>query len=263
MLLELTGVVRSGGRSSLAVPFDSRQGLPIVAGMSTEVLVRVVDQQGAPVDVSSATVILTVKKSPRNLSPLLVVNGEAAPQLGRNVVIVTLPAGQTASWTSLVLCYDVVLDRLSGANLESIVPLSPLYVTPATYGGVSPGPGPTPTPSAVRGTVPAPGGPYPAIPAGTPVAIVDNIVLVVADASDPATMPAVGLYTGASTNLIRVSGTEEGLVGLPENAQLWVAPGGGVTTTNPSSPGQVSQRIGETVGTTNIFVEVGVTTRRL
>lgn len=258
MLLELTGVVRSGGRSSLAVPFDSRQGLPIVAGMSAEVLVRVVDQQGAPVDVSSSTVILTVKKSPRNLSPLLVANGAAAPQLGRNVVIVTLPAGQTASWTSLVLCYDVVLDRLSGANLESIVPLSPLYVTPSAYQGASPNGGS----ANLRGTVPAVGGPYPLIAKGTPVALVDG-GLVRADADDAALMPAVGIYTGASTNLIRVSGTEEGLVGLPENAQLWVAPGGGVTTTNPSSPGQVSQRIGETVGTTNIFVEVGVTTRRL
>jgi hypothetical protein len=258
MLSQLTGVVRSGGRSSLAVPFDSRQGLPIVAGMSTEVLVRVVDQQGAPVDVSSATVILTVKKSPRNLSPMLVVNGEAAPQLGRNVVIVTLPAGQTASWTSLVLCYDVVLDRLSGANLESIVPLSPLYVTPSAYQGASPNGGS----ANLRGTVPAVGGPYLLIAKGTPVALVDG-ELVRADADDAALMPAVGLYTGASTNLIRVSGTEEGLVGLDENAQLWVAPGGGVTTTNPSSPGQVSQRIGETVGTTNIFVEVGVTTRRL
>lgn len=259
MLLELTGVVRSGGRSSLGVPFDSRQGLPIVAGMSTEVLVRVVDQQGAPVDVSTATVTLTVKKSPRNLSPLLVVNGELAPQLGRNAVIVTLPAGQTASWTSLVLCYDVVLDRLSGANLESIVPLSPLYVTPSAYQGASPNGGS----ANLRGTVPAIGGPYPLIARGTPVAIVDG-ELVRADADDPATMPAVGLYTGAATNLIRIGGTEEGLVGLPEDApNLWVAPGGGVTTTNPQAAGQVSQRIGETVGTTNIFVEVGVTTRRL
>ena len=209
-------------------------------------------------DDRAGAVILTVKKSPRNLSPMLVVNGEAAPQLGRNVVIVTLPAGQTASWTSLVLCYDVVLDRLSGANLESIVPLSPLYVTPSAYQGASPNGGS----ANLRGTVPAVGGPYPLIAKGTPVALVDG-ELVRADADDPALMPAVGLYTGASTNLIRVSGTEEGLVGLDENAQLWVAPGGGVTTTNPSSPGQVSQRIGETVGTTNIFVEVGVTTRRL
>ena len=258
MLLELTGVVRSGGRSSLAVPFDSRQGLPIVAGMSTEVLVRVVDQQGAPVDVSSAVVTLTVKKSPRNLSPMLVANGTPAPQLGRNVVIVTLPAGQTASWTSLVLCYDVVLDRLSGSNLEAIVPLSPLYVTPSAYQGSSPIGGP----DYLRGTVPAIGGPYPFIARGTPVALVEGI-LVRADADDPALMPAVGIYTGASSNLIRTSGTEPGLATLPENANLWVAPGGGVTTTNPSEPGQVSQRIGETVGTTNIFVEVGLTTRRL
>jgi hypothetical protein len=262
MLLELTGVVRSGGRSPLGVPFDSRQGLPIVAGMSTEVLVRVVDQQGAPVDVSSSTVILTVKKSPRNLSPMLVVNGEAAPQLGRNVVIVTLPAGQTASWTSLVLCYDVVLSQLDG-TLNAIVPTSPLYVTPAVYTGDTPTPGPAPTPSALRGTVPAPGGPYPAIPKGTPVGILNNIVLVVADAGDPATMPAVGLYTGATTNSVRTDGDEEGLVGLPLNVPLFVAVGGGLTSVAPSVIGQTVQRLGRSIGTTTVFVSPGIAVRNI
>lgn len=262
MLLEITGVVRSGGRSSIGVPFDSRQGLPIVAGTSTEVLIRVVDQQGAPVDVSSSTVILTVKKSPRNLSPLLVVNGEPAPRLGRNVVIVTLPAGQTASWTSLILCYDVVLSQLDG-TLNAIVPLSPLYVTPSAYQGDTPTPGPTPTPSSLRGTVPAPGGPYPLIPKGTPVAIRNNIVLVVADASDPATMPAVGLYTGAATNSVRTDGDEEGLVGLPLNSPLFVAVGGGLTDIAPSAVGQTVQRLGKSIGTTTVFVSPGVAVRNV
>jgi hypothetical protein len=262
MLLELTGVVRSGGRSSLSVPFDSRQGLPIVAGMSTEVLVRVVDQQGAPVDISTSTVVLTVKKSPRNLSPLCVVEGVLAPQLGRNVVIATLSAALTASWTSLVLCYDVVLSQLDG-TLNAIVPTSPVYVTPSAYQGDTPTPGPTPTPSAVRGTVPAPGGPYPLIPKGTPVAILNNVVLVIADAADPTTMPAVGLYTGASTNSVRTDGDEEGLVGLPLNVPLFVAVGGGLTATPPSVVGQTQQRLGRSIGTTTIFVSPGIAVRNV
>lgn len=262
MLLELTGVLRSGGRSALGVPFDSRQGLPIVAGMTTEVLVRVVDQQGAPVDVSTATVTLTVKKSPRNLSPMLVATGVVAPELGRNVVIVTLSAEQTASWTSLVLCYDVVLSRLDG-TLNAIVPTSPVYVTPAVYTGDTPTPGPTPTPSAARGTVPAPGGPYPLIAKGTPVAILNNIVLVVADAADPTTMPAVGLYTGAATNSIRTDGDEEGLVGLPLNVPLFVAVGGGLTDVAPSAVGETVQRLGKSIGTTTVFVSPGIAVRNV
>jgi hypothetical protein len=260
MLSQLTGVVRSGGRPSLRVPPDSRQGLAILAAMTNRVLVTVVDQQGAPVDISDIVLTLTIKRSPRDLSSLLAVEGVILPELGRNLVEFSLAASQTASWRTTGYCYDVVLERLDG-SLEAIIPTSPLYVTPATYGGVSPGPGPTPTPSATRGTVPAPGGPYPAIPAGTPVAIVDSIVLVVADAGDPATMPAVGLYTGASTNSIRTDGTQKGLVGLPLDSPLFVAVGGGLTAVAPSTSGQVVQRMGQSIGTTNFFVEPGVAVR--
>ena len=257
MLSQLTGVVRSGGRPSLRVPPDSRQGLAILAAMTNRVLVTVVDQQGAPVDLSDTGLTLTIKRSPRDLSSLLSVAAVLLPEAGPNICEFSLSAAQTASWRTTGYCYDVVLERLDG-SLEAIIPTSPLYVTPATYGGVSPGPGPTPTPSATRGTVPAPGGPYPAIPAGTPVAIVDNIVLVVADAGDPATMPAVGLYTGAATNSVRTDGTTEGLVGLPESVPLFVAVGGGLTDVAPSTAGQTVQRLGKSIGTTNVFVEPGI-----
>ena len=109
--------------------------------------------------------------------------------------------------------------------------------------------------------MPAPGGPYPAIPAGTPVAIVDSIVLVVADAATPSTMPAVGLYTGAATNSIRTDGTQQNLIGLPLDVPLFVAVGGGLTAVSPSASGQTVQRIGQSIGTTNVFVEPGFAVR--
>jgi hypothetical protein len=111
--------------------------------------------------------------------------------------------------------------------------------------------------------VPAPGGPYPAIPKGTPVGILNNIVLVVADAADPATMPAVGLYTGAATNSVRTDGDEEGLVGLPLNVPLFVAVGGGLTATAPSVIGQTVQRLGRSIGTTTVFVSPGIAVRNI
>jgi hypothetical protein len=260
MLSQLIGIVRSGGKQSLHVPADSRQGLQIIGGMSNRVLMQVFDQQGASVDLADSSLTLTVKRSPRDLSSLLAAPGVLVPEQGRNVVAFTLSAAQTASWRTTGYCYDVVLEDLDG-NLDAVVPTSPLYVVPAVYGGVSPGPGPTPTPSQARGTVPAPGGPYPAIPKGTPVAILDNIVLVVADAGDPATMPAVGLYTGAATNSVRTDGTEEGLVGLPLNVPLFVAVGGGLTDTPPELVGETVQRIGKSIGTTNVFVEPGMAVR--
>ena len=256
MLAQLTGVVRSGGRPSLRVPPDSRQGLQIIGGMSNDVLVTVVDQQGVAVDLFDATLTLTVRRSPRDLSPLLAVQGVNVPEQGPNLAVFSLPGDQTGSWRTTGYCYDVVLLRSSG-ELEAIVPTSPLYVTPSVYSGTAS----SAAPAQLRGTVPAPGGPYPAIPVGTPVGIVDEIVLVVADAGDPATMPCVGLYTGAGSNLVRTDGTFEGLVGLPESVPLFVAVGGGFTDVPPSNVGEVQQRIGRSIGTTNVFLELGPSVR--
>jgi hypothetical protein len=256
MLSQLTGVVRSGGRPSLRVPPDSRQGLAIVGGMSNDVLVTVVNQQGAAVDLVDATLTLTVRRSPRDLSPLLAVQGVNVPEQGANLAVFSLPGDQTGSWRTTGYCYDIVLLRSSG-DLEAIVPTSPLYVTPSVYSGTAS----SSAPAQLRGTVPAPGGPYPAIPVGTPVGIIDEIVLVVADAGDPATMPCVGLYTGAASNLVRTDGTFEGLVGLPENVPLFVAVGGGFTDVPPTGIGQCQQRIGKSIGTTNVFLELGPSVR--
>jgi hypothetical protein len=256
MLAQLTGVVRSGGRPSLRVPPDSRQGLQIIGGMSNDVLVTVVDQQGVAVDLFDATLTLTVRRSPRDLSPLLAVQGVNVPEQGPNLAVFSLPGDQTGSWRTTGYCYDIVLLRSSG-DLEAIVPTSPLYVTPSVYSGTAS----SAAPAQLRGTVPAPGGPYPSIPAGTPVGIVDSIVLVVANAGAPATMPAVGLYTGAASNLVRTDGTAEGLVGLPLDVPLFVAVGGGLTAVAPSASGQVVQRMGQSIGTTNVFVEPGVSVR--
>jgi hypothetical protein len=70
-------------------------------------------------------------------------------------------------------------------------------------------------------------------------------------------MPCVGLYTGAGSNLVRTDGTFEGLVGLPESVPLFVAVGGGFTDVAPSGIGEVQQRIGKSIGTTNAFLELG------
>lgn len=105
------------------------------------------------------------------------------------------------------------------------------------------------------GELTAPGGPYPGIPAGTPVAIVGGAV-VAASASSEATAPCAGIYTGSTTNRIRAGGIIGGFTGLPANVPLFLAAGGGLTATPPSVNGQVSQRIGESIGTTQVFVQI-------
>ncbi len=104
------------------------------------------------------------------------------------------------------------------------------------------------------GTVPAPGGPYGAIPNGTPVAISGG-VLVAADAGDITKMPCIGFYTGSATNLVRTSGVQNGLT-LAANQDYYVAVGGGVTATPPSGVGVFLQRMGKSVNVTELFVTV-------
>ena len=111
--------------------------------------------------------------------------------------------------------------------------------------------------SGVPGTVPAPGGPYGGILAGKPVGI-KNGAMVLADAGDSTTMPAVGIYTGSSTNLIRFGGTSDAnFSGLTTNQDQFVAVGGGLTTTPPTGTGRVEQRIGRAMSATTVFVSLG------
>ena len=115
-----------------------------------------------------------------------------------------------------------------------------------------------PDPSvAVLGLVDAPGGPYGAIATGTPVALSGG-VLVSADAADASKMPAIGIYSGSTSNRIRTSGAFSGLSGLTADAAYYVASGGGLTTTPPSGAGVYLQRVGESISTTSLFVTVGV-----
>lgn len=105
------------------------------------------------------------------------------------------------------------------------------------------------------GLVDAPGGPYPAIPAGAPVVVAGGVVSL-ASATSAATAPVFGIYTGPTTNRIRTSGLFEDLTGLPSNARLYLAVGGGLTATPPAGTGQVSQAVGVSVGTTALFVSI-------
>lgn len=105
------------------------------------------------------------------------------------------------------------------------------------------------------GEVDAPGGPYPGIPALTPVSVIGGSV-VISNAQLPATAPCRGIYLGAATNRIRTSGLVEGFTGLPANVPLYLALGGGLTATPPAGAGYVSQPIGVSVGTTAVFVDL-------
>lgn len=114
-----------------------------------------------------------------------------------------------------------------------------------------------PPAAGVAGAVPAPGETtYPSIPAGTPVAQSGD-GLVAADAGDPLKMPCIGFYQGASTNLVKSSGTVDGLSGLTVDALYYVAVGGGLTTVEPSDPGDTVQLVGKGATATSLYALLG------
>ena len=114
-----------------------------------------------------------------------------------------------------------------------------------------------PPAAGVAGAVPAPGPTtYPGIPAGTPVAQAGD-GLVAADAGDPAKMPCIGFYAGSATNLVKSSGSVDGLSGLVVDALYYVAVGGGLTTSEPSDPGEIVQLVGKGATTTSLYALLG------
>jgi len=107
------------------------------------------------------------------------------------------------------------------------------------------------------GEVDAPGGPYPGIPVGSPVALSGGS-LVIADAASTATTPVAGFYMGFSINRVRTSGLVTGVTGVSftPGADLFLAVGGGFTHTPPSVVGQVTQYLGQAVTADSFFAAI-------
>lgn len=112
---------------------------------------------------------------------------------------------------------------------------------------------PVPQAAGTPGTVPAFGGPYASIPAGTPMAV-DGGILVIADAGDPTKMPCVGFYSGSGSNLIRFAGTDTNHSGLTVGVDYYVAVGGGITKTPPSASGSTVQVVAHSYSSTGLFI---------
>lgn len=138
--------------------------------------------------------------------------------------------------------------KLQGRSISSTAPSSGQALVwngsawaPATQAGGSPG------------CVTAFNGPYPSIPAGTPVAV-DSGILVKADAGDPTKMPCVGFYSGSGTNLIQFAGPETTHSGLTVGVDYYVAVGGGITTVPPSAQYSTVQVVAHSYSTTGLFI---------
>jgi hypothetical protein len=70
-------------------------------------------------------------------------------------------------------------------------------------------------------------------------------------------MRCFGFYTGSTTNTIHVAGPLDGFSGLTVDADYFVGIGGAITTTAPSTSGNVSQFVGRAYSSTGLFVSLG------
>lgn len=99
---------------------------------------------------------------------------------------------------------------------------------------------------------PAGAGPF---AAGTPVGIDAAGAMVACDADLPATFPCVGIWS--ADDFVRVAGVEA-ITGFAAGALLYVASGGGLTATEPTGAGQVSQPVAKVLaGGASMFVIPG------
>jgi hypothetical protein len=146
--------------------------------------------------------------------------------------------------------------QVDGLRGRAIGTAAPAVGDTLVWNGTAWVPGLPPS-AGVAGAVPAPGPTtYPGIPAGTPVAQAGD-ALVAADAGDPAKMPCCGFYTGSTTNLVKSAGTIDGLSGIVVDALYYVAVGGGLTTVEPTDPGEVVQLVGKGATTTSLYALLG------
>lgn len=82
-----------------------------------------------------------------------------------------------------------------------------------------------------------------------------------ADASDPAKMPAIGFVASKPTATTAVLSDEDelgGFVGLTPGAAYYADPAtpGGITATQPTTPGQVAQAVGEAKTATVLTIRI-------
>lgn len=161
----------------------------------------------------------------------------------------TGPAGGDLSGTYPSPTVDGLRGRALGAAAPNVGDVL-LWNGSAWVPGIPPAAG-------VAGAVPAPGPTsYPGIPAGTPVAQSGDGI-VAADAGDATKMPCIGFYAGSGTNLVKSSGSIDGLSGLTVDALYYVAVGGGLTTTEPANPTEIVQLVGKGATTTSLYALLG------
>lgn len=104
---------------------------------------------------------------------------------------------------------------------------------------------------------PAASAPAVSLASGTPVGVGASGKLVACRADDPSTLPCVGFYIGGASVSVRVAGIQT-TSGLTAGLPYFIANTGGLTATEPTTPGYGAQRMGTALTTTQLFFQPGL-----
>jgi hypothetical protein len=121
MLLELIGVLETGGARASNVPANPRKTLTVPIGASLTLRVSVVETNGSQVQLDTNSLTWTLKKSPRDADKLLLKRGPAAPAAQCDFSMVPNDTKQALPGRYV---YDVWYTDANG-NRNAVVPLSP------------------------------------------------------------------------------------------------------------------------------------------
>jgi len=195
----------------------------------------------------------TTKNAKKLLPPTTITQRQSVEFLTRLIAIGNLDA-TTISLSSVVLGQQVTLRVTVSGDTAVLVQLPHSIVGGITQGQASPasGGGGGGLTAADLGSVPFPGTIDASVSDGLPVCVYSG-VLYAADASNEDRMPCVGVWQ-SSLGRYRSAGALTLPSAVTANTRIFVAPGGGLTSTPPSASGQVSQLIGFSIGTTTLAV---------
>jgi len=126
MTLDLVGIVENGGTRGRNVPAAAGREIRLPKGELLTIHLDVVYATGAPVELATKTVTLTVRRTPGGEKLVQAV----AAGLGRGICTITVPATSTQAKDTGTYLYDVWIDFGQG-QIERIVPLRPFVLLPS------------------------------------------------------------------------------------------------------------------------------------
>lgn len=128
-VLRVTGVLDDGSLQGSKAPVNPRIEMRVIQGSSTTIEMQVLTPAGKPVDLTSSTVTLTVKKKTGHAAAVLSVTGTLAQDKGLGRVDFSIAPSATKNVAPGRYLYDVW--HVAGSTREPVVPTSPFALEPA------------------------------------------------------------------------------------------------------------------------------------